>query len=220
MPIRPAFHSPTAGTCRAPGRITPRPVGAEFAADPWSTFTYTAPAAETHLVTFRDSVLVTYSGHQSGFSSWWTNHKILDTSNGTSAGTIEVRPQPVQPRRQLRRLLRALSTTGDSAAPRHLQGRGAAAFYTYWGLPPSSTRPTEARGREVNSTLAATTWSDLRSGTAGARALSHGPQPGTSLRLPSWDQACFVGPARVVGHGVRGRVKPVQQECGQQHRCG
>jgi len=99
-------------------------VGAEFAADPWSTFTYTAPAAETHLVTFRDSVLVTYSGHQSGFSSWWTNHKILDTSNGTSAGTIEVRPQPVQPRRQLRRLLRALSTTGDSAAPRPSAGAG------------------------------------------------------------------------------------------------
>jgi hypothetical protein len=67
-------------------------VGAEFAADPWSSFTYTAPAAETHLVTFRNSVLVTYSGHQSSFSSWWTHHKILATSNGTSAGIIEVRP--------------------------------------------------------------------------------------------------------------------------------
>jgi hypothetical protein len=67
-------------------------VGAEFAADPWSTFTYTAPAAETHLVTFHNSVLVTYSGHQSSFSSWWTHHKILATSNGTSAGIIEVRP--------------------------------------------------------------------------------------------------------------------------------
>src|SRR6266513_3150559 len=29
-------------------------VGAEFAASPWGSFTYTAPAAETHLVTFRD----------------------------------------------------------------------------------------------------------------------------------------------------------------------
>ncbi|MGN6173168.1 MAG: hypothetical protein ACTHPS_09475 [Streptosporangiaceae bacterium] len=67
-------------------------VGAEFAADPWSTFTYTPPAAETHLVTFRDSILVTYGGHQSTFSSWWTHHKILATSNGTSAGTIEARP--------------------------------------------------------------------------------------------------------------------------------
>jgi hypothetical protein len=70
-------------------------VGAEFAADPWSTFTYTAPAAETHLVTFRNNFLVTYSGHHSGFSSWWTHHKILATSNGTSAGIIEVRPHNV-----------------------------------------------------------------------------------------------------------------------------
>ena len=67
-------------------------VGAEFAASPWGTFTYTAPAAETHLVTFRDSFLVTYSGSQSSFSSWWTHHKIVATSDGTSAGTVEVRP--------------------------------------------------------------------------------------------------------------------------------
>jgi hypothetical protein len=67
-------------------------VGAEFAAGPWSRFTYTAPAAETHLVTFRNSFLVTYSGHQSSFSSWWTHHKILATSNGSSTGTVEVRP--------------------------------------------------------------------------------------------------------------------------------
>jgi hypothetical protein len=67
-------------------------VGAEFAATPWGTFTYTPPATETHLVTFRDSVLVTYSGSQSTFSSWWTHHKILATSNGSSTGTVEVRP--------------------------------------------------------------------------------------------------------------------------------
>ena len=69
-------------------------VGAEFAADPWSTFTYHAPATETHLVTFRNSFLVTYSGSQSTFSSWWTHHKILATSNASSIdpGTVEVRP--------------------------------------------------------------------------------------------------------------------------------
>jgi hypothetical protein len=67
-------------------------VGAEFAASPWDTFTYHPPAAETHLVTFRGSVLVTYSGSQSTFSSWWTHHKIVATSNGSSTGTVEVRP--------------------------------------------------------------------------------------------------------------------------------
>jgi hypothetical protein len=67
-------------------------VGAEFAADPWGTFTYTAPAAETHLVTFRNSVLVTYGGGVSSLSSWWTHHKILATSDGSSSGTVEVMP--------------------------------------------------------------------------------------------------------------------------------
>lgn len=45
-------------------------VGAEFAADLWGSFSYTAPSAETHLATFRDSVLVTYGGGVSTFSSW------------------------------------------------------------------------------------------------------------------------------------------------------
>ena len=59
-------------------------VGAEFAASPWDTFTYHPPAAETHLVTFRNSVLVTYSGSKSTFSSWWTHHKIIANSTGSS----------------------------------------------------------------------------------------------------------------------------------------
>ena len=67
-------------------------VGAEFAASPWSTFSYTAPASETHLVTLRDSVLVTYGGGVSGFASSWTHHKILATSTGTASGTVEVAP--------------------------------------------------------------------------------------------------------------------------------
>jgi hypothetical protein len=66
--------------------------GAEFAASPWSGFTYTAPASETHLVTFRDSVLVTYRGGVAGFSSSWTHNKIVATSTGNSAGTVEVVP--------------------------------------------------------------------------------------------------------------------------------
>jgi hypothetical protein len=68
-------------------------VGAEFAADPWSGFSYTAPASETHLVTFRDSALVTYRGGVSGFSSSWTHNKIVATSTGTAIGTVEVAPQ-------------------------------------------------------------------------------------------------------------------------------
>ena len=67
-------------------------VGAEFAAGPWSSFTYTPPATETRLVTFQNSVLVTYSGGVSSFTTWWTHHKILATSNGSSTGTVEVRP--------------------------------------------------------------------------------------------------------------------------------
>ena len=67
-------------------------LGAEFAASPWGSFTYTPPATETHLVTFRDSILVTYGGHESTFSSWWTHHNILATSNGTSTGTVEAKP--------------------------------------------------------------------------------------------------------------------------------
>ena len=52
-----------------------------------------APAAETHLVTFRYSELITYNGMPGQtFSSWWTRHKILATSNGSSTGTVEVRP--------------------------------------------------------------------------------------------------------------------------------
>jgi hypothetical protein len=67
-------------------------VGAEFAASPWSSFSYTAPASETHLVTFRDSTLVTYRGGVSGFSSSWTHDKIVATTTGTATGTVEVAP--------------------------------------------------------------------------------------------------------------------------------
>lgn len=79
----------------APGRgknYNQARVGAEFAASPWGTFTYHAPATETGLVTFQNSFLVTYGGNQSTFYSWWTRHKIVATSNGSSTGTVEVRP--------------------------------------------------------------------------------------------------------------------------------
>jgi len=66
-------------------------VGAEFGASPWGSFTYAAPAAETHLVTFQDSVLVTYSGSVSSLRSTWTRHKISATSNGSATGTVQVR---------------------------------------------------------------------------------------------------------------------------------
>jgi hypothetical protein len=69
--------------------------GAEFSAvSPWDgSFSFTAPATETHLATFTDSLLVTYSGNVSGFSSsLFTRHKIVMTSTGTSSGTVEARP--------------------------------------------------------------------------------------------------------------------------------
>lgn len=69
--------------------------GAEFSAvSPWDgSFSFTAPAAETKLATFTNSLLETYSGHFSGFSSsLFTHHKIVMTSTGTSSGTVEARP--------------------------------------------------------------------------------------------------------------------------------
>lgn len=92
-------NSTTGGNYNAAGYLpgtgktyTQARVGAEFAADPWGNFSYTAPAAETHLATFRNSVLVTYGGGVSSFSSWWTHHKILATSDGSATGTVEVMP--------------------------------------------------------------------------------------------------------------------------------
>jgi hypothetical protein len=43
-------------------------------------------------LTFWNNDLGTYSGHHSSFASWWTRHKILATSNGSSTGTVEARP--------------------------------------------------------------------------------------------------------------------------------
>jgi hypothetical protein len=43
-------------------------------------------------VTLRDSVLVTYRGGVSGFSSSWTHDKIVATSTGTATGTVEAAP--------------------------------------------------------------------------------------------------------------------------------
>jgi hypothetical protein len=43
-------------------------------------------------VTLRDSVLVTYRGGVSGFSSSWTHSKIVTTSTGTASGTAEAVP--------------------------------------------------------------------------------------------------------------------------------
>jgi hypothetical protein len=68
-------------------------LGAEFSAvSPWGPASVTAPSAETHLATFRNCLLTTYSGHRSGLSTWWTHHRIVMTSTGTSSGTVEVKP--------------------------------------------------------------------------------------------------------------------------------
>jgi hypothetical protein len=69
--------------------------GAEYSAvSPWDgSFSFHAPAAETKLATFTNSLLQTYSGQFSGFSSsLFTHHKIIMTSTGTSSGTVEARP--------------------------------------------------------------------------------------------------------------------------------
>jgi hypothetical protein len=44
------------------------------------------------LATFRNSVLTTYIGGRSSFSSWWAHSKILATNNGTSTGAVRVKP--------------------------------------------------------------------------------------------------------------------------------
>ena len=68
-------------------------IGAEFsAASPWGSFSYTSPSAETHLATFRDTFLVTYSGQVSTLTSWWTHHRVKATTDGTSTGNVEVQP--------------------------------------------------------------------------------------------------------------------------------
>ena len=43
-------------------------------------------------MTLRDSVLVTYRGGVSGFSSSWTHSKIVATRAGTASGTVQVAP--------------------------------------------------------------------------------------------------------------------------------
>jgi hypothetical protein len=67
--------------------------GAEFGDTPWSTaIPYTAPPAETHLVTLPGITLTSYSGHRDNWSSWWTHAKIIMTRNGLSTGAVNVRP--------------------------------------------------------------------------------------------------------------------------------
>jgi hypothetical protein len=68
--------------------------GAEFSAvSPWDGSPFVAPDTETHLATFTNSLLETYSGHFSGFSSnRFTHHKIIMTSNGTSVSLVEAKP--------------------------------------------------------------------------------------------------------------------------------
>jgi hypothetical protein len=69
--------------------------GAEFSAvSPWDgSFSFTAPATETKLATFTNSLLQTYSGRFSGFSSsLFSHHKIIMTSNGTATSLVEARP--------------------------------------------------------------------------------------------------------------------------------
>jgi hypothetical protein len=70
-------------------------VGAEFsAASPWDgSFSFTPPATETQLANFTSSLLVTYSGNVSGFSSSrFTHHQIFMTSTGTSTGAVRAKP--------------------------------------------------------------------------------------------------------------------------------
>ena len=69
--------------------------GAEFSAvSPWDgSFSFTAPAAATPLANFTNSLLITYSGNVSGFSSSrFSHHQIFMTSSGTSTGTVRAKP--------------------------------------------------------------------------------------------------------------------------------
>ena len=59
-------------------------VGAEFGATPSSTAPYTAPSAETHLVTLTGIRLTSYGGHHAGLVSWWERQKVFMVSGSVT----------------------------------------------------------------------------------------------------------------------------------------
>jgi hypothetical protein len=67
-------------------------IGAEFSVDPFTVAPFSNPAIKTHLVTFRNIRLTTYSGFRSGLFAWWVRSKIEMTSNGLGSGNPEVLP--------------------------------------------------------------------------------------------------------------------------------
>jgi hypothetical protein len=72
-------------------------VGAEFGCTPWAAcgggaVAYTPPLVETHLVTFTNTMLTTYSGLKTSLIAPWTHSKLFMTKDGTSTSPIEVAP--------------------------------------------------------------------------------------------------------------------------------
>ncbi len=71
-------------------------LGVEFGATPWSTVGYRAPKATVPLVTFDRprpppyaAEIVTANGSTGGISSWWTDHRVTMTRDGSPGKRAE-----------------------------------------------------------------------------------------------------------------------------------
>jgi hypothetical protein len=51
-----------------------------------------APASQVTLARFTGVKLTTYSGHRGTIAGWYSHNKVLATSDGTSAGTVQAKP--------------------------------------------------------------------------------------------------------------------------------
>jgi len=74
-------------------------LGVEFGPTPWTTVPYHAPATARPLVTFDRpkpppyaAEITTAGGWAGGIASWWADHKVTMTSDGSSAGRTEAAP--------------------------------------------------------------------------------------------------------------------------------
>lgn len=74
-------------------------IGVELGGTPWTTVQFHAPSAGTRLASLGvpppppyEAEIATYSGHASCLDSWWVQHKLDMTGDGTSGPPIEARP--------------------------------------------------------------------------------------------------------------------------------
>jgi hypothetical protein len=70
-------------------------VGAEFGCTPWAgcggPIRYTSPPETVPMARFTGIRLTTFSGHRSGFRTWWTHSKVEWTRNGQLTGAVNAK---------------------------------------------------------------------------------------------------------------------------------